>query len=257
MIFLMRSFRLFFLIVFFSFQFIVPAQSYRMRALSELINKAEPGWDKIVQPLIESATNKVEVLPCDKSKADSALYQAQVTTRSAMGAIVYETGGILVNNGWIRIIGSGSEKMNRSLMEWNLGKSFAKFGQQPTYLLIADDVLGGFFAINAGGIDSVNIGKVYYFSPDNLLWEPLGLSYTDFLRFCFTGDLKKFYSAFYWKNWEQDVKELNGDKAISCFPYLCTKEGEDINKVSRKAVPVQELWDLQMDLRKQLFQKRN
>lgn len=117
-----------------------------------------------------------------------------------MGAIIYETGGILINDGWLRILGSGSAKLNRGLMEWNKGKSILKPGEQPPYLLIADDALGGFFAINAGQLSETDLGKVFYLSPDNLKWEPLGLSYSEFIVFCFSGDLKDFYKDLQWKN---------------------------------------------------------
>lgn len=66
--------------------------------------------------------NEIEILPKDSIQADSALFRTQVTTRSPMGAIIYETGGILVDNGWIRILGSGSEKLKRNFPEWNKGK---------------------------------------------------------------------------------------------------------------------------------------
>jgi hypothetical protein len=109
---------------------------------------------------------------------------------------------------------------------------------------MADDILGGFFAINAGGIENKNIGKIYYFAPDNMTWEDTELGYSDFLIFCFQGDLKKFYEGFRWDNWIDDVSKLDGSQGIHCFPYLWTKEGKDINKVSRKPLPIQELWDL-------------
>ena len=74
-----------------------------MKPISELINKDEPGWE-LVSEWIDQATNKIEVLEKNVKQADSALYQIQVTTRSPMGAIIHETGGILVDNGWIRIL---------------------------------------------------------------------------------------------------------------------------------------------------------
>lgn len=214
-----------------------------MKDLKDLIDKNEPGWP-IVEGWIEQATNKVEILPKDFKRAESSLYQSQVTSRSPMGAVIYETGGILIDYGWIRILGSGSNKLNRTLMDWNKGKSFSEIGDPPSFLLIADDVLGGFFAINAGGIENKNIGKIYYFAPDNLTWEHTGLGYSDFLIFCFQGDLKKFYEGFRWKNWTNEVSKLDGNEGMHCFPYLWTKEGKDINKVSRQPGPIQELWDL-------------
>ena len=79
---------------------------YKMRPVDALINRTDPGW-MVVKEWIDSAKNKVEVLPVDTLKAKNALYKTQVTTRSIMGAIVFSTGGILIDDGWIRILGSG------------------------------------------------------------------------------------------------------------------------------------------------------
>ncbi|PKV75064.1 uncharacterized protein DUF2625 [Pontibacter ramchanderi] len=222
------------------------AQSSSPRPLSALINKEDSGWT-LVQDWLKVASNKVEVLPKQQQKAENALLQLQVTTRSPMGAIVYESGGILVDDGWIRILGSGSAKLDRSIMEWNRGKSYTNDGEQPSFLLVADDVLGGFFAINAGAFGQEEIGKVFYFSPDNLEWESLGIGYSDFISFCFAGNIDKFYEGLRWENWREEVKKVDGKKGIHCFPFLWIAEGKDLNKVSRKAVPIQELWNLYME----------
>jgi hypothetical protein len=222
----------------------------KMRPVGELINNVDPGWP-VVNEWIASAKNKVEVLSADTLQAKDALYKTQVTTRSPMGAIVYMTGGILIDNGWIRLLGSGSEKLKRSLPEWNKGKTLSDFGEQPLFLLIADDVLGGFFCLNGGGLGK-DVGKVYYLSPDNLMFEPLDLTYTDFLNFCFNGNLTRFYEGYRWPNWESDVANLNGDEVYNFYPCLWSKEGKDIKKVSKKAVPIEEQYSLNMDLRIQL-----
>ncbi|RZJ38066.1 MAG: DUF2625 family protein, partial [Chryseobacterium sp.] len=98
-----------------------------MRTIDELINKTDPGWP-MVEEMIQSAKNKIDVLPVNPWQAEQALFKTQVTTRSPMGAIVYKTGGILVDDGWIRILGSGNEKLDRTLPDWNKGKSFREFG---------------------------------------------------------------------------------------------------------------------------------
>jgi hypothetical protein len=221
-------------------------QNSTIRPLNELINTIDPGWP-LVKSWIEKATNKVEVLPKDNKRADSSLFQTQVTTRSPMGAVIYETGGILIDNGWIRILGSGSPRLDRSLIEWNKGKSYTKTGEKPSFLLIADDVLGGFFAINAGGLSTDKIGKVFYFTPDNLSWESLDLGYSYFLTFCFNGDLKKFYEGFRWTDWEKDMPTITGNQGVSCYPFLWTKEGKDINKVNRRFIQIEELWGLYLE----------
>jgi hypothetical protein len=127
----------------------------------DAILKSRFDW-VLVRNWIEKATNGVAVLPCDSSAAYDALYKIQVTTRSPMGSVIYFTGGILVDSGWIRILGSGNVKLNRSLPDWNKGKGISEFGEKPFFMLTADDAVGGFFAINGGGLGS-NFGKVYYY----------------------------------------------------------------------------------------------
>lgn len=61
--------------------------------IEDLINQQEPGW-ALVQDWIASATNAVEVLENDSASARKTLYHPQVTTRSPMGSIIYESGGI-------------------------------------------------------------------------------------------------------------------------------------------------------------------
>ena len=206
---------------------------------------------KFFADIFRGAKNKVEVLACDTERAKDALLKAQVTTRSPMGAIVYSTGGILVDDGWIRILGSGSTRLPRSLPEWNKGKSSDVSGQPPAFYLVADDAIGGFFAINGGGFGT-DPGKIYYLSPDNLEWEPMEKTYSEFLLFCFSGDLEKFYAGYRWKDWRKDVAFIQGDKTFNFFPPLCTKEGKDINMSSRKAIPVEEQYHLNLDMQKQL-----
>ena len=58
--------------------------------------------------------------------------------------------------------------------------------------MIADDAAGGYFLLNAGELGD-DLGKVYYFSPDNLQYEPLRKTYFEFLQFCFNGQLEDFY----------------------------------------------------------------
>lgn len=221
-----------------------------MRNVDELINKTDPGWP-VVEAMIKSAKNKVEVLPFDPSKASDALFKTQVTTRSTMGAIVYSTGGILVDDGWIRILGSGNEKLRRTLPDWNMGKSFKEFGEPASFLLIADDAIGGFFILNGGRLGE-DLGNVYYFAPDNLEYEPLDITYTEFLNFCFNNDLDQFYKGNRWKGWQKEVSELDGNTVYNFYPYLWTKEGKDINKNSRQAISVEEQYNLNIDFRKQL-----
>ncbi|MDD5150314.1 MAG: DUF2625 family protein [Flavobacterium sp.] len=219
------------------------------KSLSELTNTSDPAWI-FVKDWIKNAEVKVVVLPKDKIRADKEIERAQVTTHSPMGAVIYETGGIIIEDGIIRILGSGNIKLNRGMMEWNRDKSFTK-DENPKFLLIADDIFGGFFAINGGFLSSDNLGKVFYLSPDTLKWENLDLSYSDFLLFCFSKKINEFYSNFKWKTFDKDFTKTDFDKSFSFYPYLFTKEGKEIDKVTKKLVPVFELWTMYNDFENQ------
>ena len=223
---------------------LLQAQNQSMRTLDQLINTEDDGWIFVLDWKKE-AKNFIEILPIkSKESAENELLNSQVTTRSPMGAIIYHSGGILIDGGWIRILGSGNTDL-RGMMEWNLGKTYQKQGQQLPYLLIADDIIGGFFALNSGGLSKDGIGKVFYFAPDTLEWEEVsGFGYSDFIHFCFTEDLNKFYKELRWKTWKDDIKNASGNKAFSFIPFLFTKEGNDIEKVSKKLVSISEIWDI-------------
>jgi len=220
-----------------------------MRPIEQLTADTS-GWGAF-KSATKIARNKYEILPADPAKAKDALYQTQVTTHSLMGAIIYFTGGILIDNGWIRILGSGSEKLNRSLPGWNKEKTYQNFGDRPGFLLIADDAIGGFFAINGGALGS-DMGKVYYLAPDDLRWESQDMGYTDFINFCLVGNMDQYYSGLRWKNWKADMSQITGDDGFSIYPFPWTKEGKDIEKDSKKVVPIQELYDFETNELKQI-----
>jgi len=216
-----------------------------MRNITELINTDDSAWP-LVQEWLQAATNKVEVIPVQIENGQEALYHTQVTTYSPMGAIILHTAGILIDNGWIRILGAGgSQQLHRSLPSWNKGKTFTNHGEQPSYLMIADDAIGGLFLLNGGGLGE-DLGKVYYLAPDNLTFEPLDLSYTEFLFFCFNGNIQDFYEGLRWKNWQEEVSKINGDEVFTFFPFLFTKEGKDVNTITRKIIPIEEYYNFML-----------
>lgn len=219
-----------------------------MRSLDELINKKDPAWPLVLN-MVENSKNPVSVLGGTRTANGEVLQKIQVTTRSPMGAIAYETGGIFVDHGWIRILGGVNKKMGRDLGTWNFSKDGT--ARIPGVFLIADDVIGGFFAINGGGLGD-QLGKVFYFGPDTLQWENTNLGYTEFLNFAFNGDLDLFYKDLRWEGWQEEVKSLNGATGISIFPFL-SSSGKPIERRSKKAVPILELLDLHLDIQRQLF----
>ena len=196
----------------------------------------------LVREWAVAAIRSVDVLPPSAARRDT-LERAQVSTRSPMGSVIYETGGLLVDGGWLRILGSGHSRLTRTLPGWNVDRSEG-------FLLVADDAIGGFFAINGGALGA-DVKHMYYFAPDSLEWEPLAMSYSQFLQWSFCGDLPQFYDWIRWRGWEDSVKILHGDRSFTFYPFLCTKEGKG-GSGKRTDVPIEETWRLQMELRGQL-----
>lgn len=169
-----------------------------------------------------------------------------------MGAVVYETGGILIDDGWLRILGSGSAKLPRGLGSWNLGRTQSEPAAPAPYYLIADDAAGGYFAINGGGLDGTP-GNVFYLPPDTLEWEDCEKGYGDFLHWALVGDLQMYYENLRWQNWREEIRDLSGDSVYTFFPFLCTEEDGDINQVSRKPIPIAEHYAATLDLQKTIL----
>ena len=209
-----------------------------MKQLNELIDTKESGWI-LIKSWLETAKNQFEVLPNNINRAENELLSNQVPTHSTMGAMIYETSGLLIDHGWLRALGSGCKKLDRGIHEWNIGKTITQQHKQPDYLLIADDILGGYFSINGGGLGE-SLGDIYYLAPDCLRWENLEIGYSDFLNWCLNGDLDQFYGSLRWNNWKTDIQELTGNQVFSFYPFLWTLEGKNIDELSKKAISIEE-----------------
>ena len=214
--------------------------------LEELLEVEDPRWPH-VKRWIDEAINTVEVCPPGDTSGE-ALVAPQVTTRSPMGAVIYETGGLLVDHGWLRVLGGGCARMPRSLPSWN--EACGLTSEQPALLIVADDAVGGSFALNGGALGE-DLGAMYYFAPDSLGWEPLDLSYSQFLHWCLSGDLNTFYADLRWSTWKDDVQALPPDSAFSFYPFLWA-EAESLEARSRREIPALELFKLQLEFVNQL-----
>ncbi len=214
-----------------------------MRPLAELINIDDPGWP-IVQEWIAAAEIPAEILDAPVGAREAALYHTQVTTRSPMGAVVYECAGLMLDYGWLRILGAGGNpRLLRSLPEWNNGRT-------DRFFIVADDVLGGTFAMNGGGLGT-DLGKIYYFAPDSLNWEPCGFGYSEFLVWAISTKLAQFYDGLRWQGWQAEVMKITGDQGINFFPFLFTK-ADHFDDRSRWVSDVSSLFDVQMEMKRQL-----
>jgi len=210
-----------------------------MRTLDELLTVDDPALP-VLESWVASASNRVELIPGERAAGERTLLALQVTARSLLGAVALHSVGLLVDGGWLRILGAGGDRLPRDLATWNgLSTNQARL---PGALLVADDAVGGFFAVNGKAFDGP-IGNVWYLAPDTLAWEDCGKGYADWLHWTFAGDLAGFYESMRWPGWQDEVAALDSSGGISIYPFLCI-EGEPVTQRSRRPVPIAELWSL-------------
>lgn len=213
------------------------------RKLKELIDTHEPAID-LLQQLVNEAKVPCELLPPGPER-ENALVYLQVTTHSTLGALAYDTGGLLIDDGWLRLLGSGHAKLPRALHDWNSPRTDGAF------YLVGDDVAGGFFAINGGAFGD-DLGSVYYWPPDSLEWQSLETGFSDFIATFLTEAFEDFYKDLRWSTWREDVRTISGDECFAFFPFLWTKEGS-IEGSHRSAVPMSQMWDAKVDIVRQMM----
>ena len=182
---------------------------------------------------IREASVEVEVLPVDDAQGRAVLQELQLTQRSTLGAIAANTGGLLIDSGWLRVLGGGSSGLP-SLSDANTA------GRPQSHVIVAFDVIGGRFAIDGGGL-GVTAGEVCYWGPDTLSWSGIGGGHSAFIAWALNGGLAEFYGSLRWNGWQEDSSSLPVDQGWSLYPPPFSKEGQDANAVSRAAVPLTEL----------------
>jgi hypothetical protein len=186
--------------------------------------------------------NQVVLLPADSTRARFTLSQMNLDPNSTLAAFAFNCGGMLVDHGWLRVLGSGCNQFDRGLADWNKGKNGTS-KDSSYYLLIADDVIGGFYGLQITPQTRLDAAIVHYRGPHDLIWSATGMRYSDFLRFCFMGQISEFYGDFRWKGWSEEIQSINERQVVSCYPLLWTREGKEL-KANRKVMPIQRLWEL-------------
>lgn len=180
------------------------------RSADDLRAAAHQAWPEI-ESLIAAAEVPVRVVQADARRRDAALAALQLTTASFLGAVVAECGGLLIDHGWLRMLGAGAGGLP------GVHEANTITGSAPEMLVIGWDVLGGRFAVNGGGLDAAP-GDVCYWAPDTLQWTGLGGGYSAFLAWSLSTGLTDFYSTLRWPGWQAEVDSLPADQGLSLFP---------------------------------------
>jgi hypothetical protein len=204
-----------------------------VRSLTELVELDDPAWPEI-EAAVVAAPYPVVILAGDPRRADEGLLRVQVTTRSWLGAVVHRSGGLAIDHGWLRVLGSGNHECRLAGLR-EINEDIADG------IIVAQDVLGGQFAWmpNADGKPTV-----WYLAPDTLRWEDCERGYGDWLAGMIGGGTTAFYEDLRWPDWVREVEACRFDQAINAFPPLWTREGKDISAASRRPVPMSEAMSL-------------
>jgi hypothetical protein len=222
-----------------------------VRTIEELRDVDDPAWP-VIEQAIAHAGNRAEVVPGDPDAGEQALVLLQVTARSFLGALALHTGGLLVDHGWLRILGGGRGPLNLSTANGIDGPP----DEPPGQVLVAFDVLGGMFALNGGALPGPP-GTVCYFGPDDLAWSPLEMKFSEFVLWSLTDRVALFYKHLRWPGWEAEVASLELDQGLSLVPEPFTAQGQHLSKVSRRPVPITELMSYLKDMAEQLKNVRD
>ncbi|OJF10410.1 DUF2625 family protein [Couchioplanes caeruleus] len=196
----------------------------------------ESAWTE-VSALAAAAPYPVEVLSTDPERASACLTALGITTRSWLGAVVANSGGLVIDHGWLRVLGGGHD---------GLPEVAADDGR----LVVAFDVMGGQFAWLS--TEPGARPTVHYFGPEDLAWQDLEFGYGDWLHAMLAGAVTQFYAGLRWPGWEAEVAGVALDEGISAVPPPWTREGKDLSVVSRRPIRLTELVSVQQETARQL-----
>ena len=88
-----------------------------MKTLQALLDQ-DPAWPLIKRWAAESKSH-IQVLPCSNEDGEKTLLALQVSTHSTLGSVALNCGGIVVDQGWLRVLGAGHPQVFGNLRNWN------------------------------------------------------------------------------------------------------------------------------------------
>ena len=185
---------------------------------------------------IKRSTKTIKILPSNNSVKKKIEEKYEINPESLLGMLLENTGGIIIDN-WMRLYGSGE-------MDFASRNTLFPFDN----LVVAEDILGGLFVY----LDNGNIG---YFAPDCLELEDMEIRFNQFLYWCLHGDTDTFYMDYRWKNWQEDVSNLNCNEGVAFYPFLWA-QADNLERRMRKIIPINEIIGLEFDFLKQMHETK-
>lgn len=212
-----------------------------VRKISELTDVSRPAWPALYDELRQS-TVTMDIRTVDPDRGRDTLHRLQVTADSRLGAMALHTGGLLVDHGWLRVLGGGDASIGLPDLA-----TANDLDAQPASLLVGFDVVGGRFEVN--GADPAAAGRpgapgeLCYFAPEVLTWNAFGMDHDEWLSWLAAGNTVAFYAGVRWPGWQDEVTGLAADHGLAIYPFLFTEEAmADLAGTERGAVPIEHVF---------------
>lgn len=203
----------------------------------------EDKWQNI-KMVLNKSKRKIKIYQGSNALGIKEYRLLNIPEGSVLSSVISNSSGICVDD-WIRILGQ-EDDMRHGVKYYNrINANILDCPLLDGLFIVANDVVGGIFAINISRYD-VDISKIWYFAPDTLEWESLGMEYFEFIAWISQGNIDEFYSTMRWDNWRKDCNDLSFEKAYLIYPFLWAKECE-INSANKKIVPFSELISLNFE----------
>ena len=218
-----------------------------MRAVDELADVRDPAWPELAAELA-NAPVPLEVLPIEADLGRECLYRIQVTAASRLGALAVNTGGLLVDHGWLRVLGGGNESRGLASLAQAAGLD-GTVPLPPASFFVGHDAIGGRFEINGTDPESIDRpgapGELCYLGPHTGGWESLEVGHGDWLSWIADGFTTEFYAHVRWPGWTEEVQDLPLSHGIAVFPFLWSREAmDDLAATTRTPVELDALFNL-------------
>lgn len=201
-------------------------------------------WNEVLG-IFNKSDKQINIYYGTEKNGEKQIETMGIDSNSILGTIILHTAGICIDN-WIRVIGQKSDEHD-GICQYNLEKCIITKGM----LIIAQDIVGGIFAINISKY-SEGSQMIWYFAPDTLEWECLDMNYAEFIEWLALGNTDQFYHSMRWASWEKDCMNINFDMVYLIYPFLWSNEC-NLDIATKRVVPFIELKEINRECAAKIF----
>lgn len=175
------------------------------------IDRASPTLDEVLDDAKVSVTR---FPPAQSYVYEDELEKARLPKGSLLGTLLRKSDGMVLDRGWIRILGLTSQACGRTLAGWNdpLGWRREWGGMAEAMLVFADDPAGNQFGINLG-MDGQGNWQVYRGCPVERTWTSLERTFGQWFHAVLADEHGAWYPEEDWARFQVLLEEQRATAA--------------------------------------------